>query len=99
MIGKIKRQYGLKSRYQRLREAGLLTLKEVAHLLQVHEQTVKTWRDNGLLLAVPFNDRNECLYPHPGKNLPVKQQGTKLSRRRLHPEVLPDRTEEVHCEA
>ena len=99
IIGKIRRKYDLKSRYQRLRSAGLLTLKEVAHLLQVHEQTVKTWRDNGLLLAVLFNDRNECLYPHPGQNSPVKQQGIKLSTRCLHSEVLPNRTEEVHCEA
>ncbi len=99
IVQKIRRKYGLKSRYQRLRDAGLLTIQEVADLLHVHEKTIKTWRDNGLLLAVAFNDKNECLYPHPGPNSPVKQQGTKLSERCLHPGVLPNRTEEVQCEA
>jgi DNA invertase Pin-like site-specific DNA recombinase len=95
----IRRKYNLKTRYQRLREAGLLTLQEIADMLRVHHKTIKTWRDHGLLLAVPFNDKNECLYPSPGANAPVKQQGTKLSERRLPPEVLPNRTEEVQCEA
>ena len=98
MVGKIRCKYNLKSRYQRLREAGLLTLHEMAELLHVHASTIKTWRDNGLLLAVPFNDKNECLYPNPGANAPVKQQGTKLSERRLLSEVLTNRTEEVQCE-
>ena len=99
MVQKIRRKYNLKNRYQRLRQSGLLTLHEIAEELHVHEQTIKTWRDHWLLLAVPFNDKNECLYPNPGENAPVKQQGTKLSERRLPPEVLPNRTEEVQCEA
>ena len=99
MVQKIRRKYNLQNRYQRLRQSGLLTLHEIAEELHVHEQTIKTWRDQGLLLAVPFNDKNECLYPNPGENAPVKQQGTKLSERRLPPEVLPNRTEEVQCEA
>ncbi len=99
MMQKIRRKYNLKSRYQRLREAGLMTLQEIADGLHVHEKTIKTWRDHRLLLAVPFNDRNECLYPNPGESAPVKQQGTKLSERRLPKEVLPIPTEEVQCEA
>lgn len=99
IIGKIRRHYTLKSRFQRLRDAGLLTLDEIADILHVHTQTIKTWRDYGLLLAVPVNDRNECLYPHPGQNSPVKRQGTKLSERRLQTDVLPNRTDEVHYEA
>ena len=99
IIAKIRRHYALKSRYQRLRDAGLLTLDEMANMLRVHPQTIKTWRDNGLLLAVPFNDRHECLYAPPGQNSPVKQQGTKLSERRLHTDVLPNPTDEVHYEA
>jgi hypothetical protein len=79
----IRRKYSLKSRYQRLRQAGLLTVHEMSELLGVHSGTIKTWRDHGLLLAVPYNDKNECLYPHPGPNPPVKQQGTKFSER--HP--------------
>jgi DNA invertase Pin-like site-specific DNA recombinase len=79
----IRRAYQLRSRYQRLREAGLLTLGEIATLLKVNPGTVKTWRDHGLLRAQPYNDKNECLYQRPGPNAPTKQQGTKLSLRRL----------------
>ena len=99
IVGGIRRHYALKSRYQRLCDAGLLSLDEIADMLHVHPQTIKSWRNSGLLLAVPFNDKNECLYPHPGENSPVKQQGTKLSERRLHADILPDRTDEVRYEA
>jgi DNA invertase Pin-like site-specific DNA recombinase len=99
MVQKIRQKYGLKSRYQRLRQMGLLTLEEISRLLGVHWATVKTWRDHGLLLAVPYNDKNECLYPHPGSNQPVKRQGIKLAQRRLHPEVTTNDTQEVQYEA
>jgi len=99
IIGAIRRHYALKTRYQRLRDAGLLTLDEIVDLLHVHPQTIKAWRNNGLLLAVAFNDRNECLYPHPGQNSPIKRQGIKLSERRLHPDVPPNRDDEVQYEA
>lgn len=99
MVQKIRRTYNLKSRYQRLREAGLLTLHEIAEELQVHHTTIKTWRRHGMLLAVPFNDKNQCLYPRPDKNAPFKQQGMKLSERRLPVEVPPNKTNEVQCDA
>jgi DNA invertase Pin-like site-specific DNA recombinase len=98
-VQKIRRKYGLKSRYERLREAGLLTVSEMADLLGVHWKTVKTWCNHGLLLAVTYNDKNERLYPHPGPNPPVKRQGTKLAERRLHREITPNSTEEVQYEA
>ena len=99
MVQKIRRKYNLKNRYQRLRQSGLLTLHEIAEELHVHEQTIKTWRDNGLLLAVPFNDRNECLYARPEENAPLKRQGIKLSERRPSGKVLPNTTDEVQCNA
>ena len=99
IVQKIRRRYGLRSRYQRLREAGLLDHHELSELLGVHWCTIKTWRDHGLLLAVPYNDKNECLYPHPGPNPPARQQGRKLSERRLQNEISPNPTKEVQCEA
>jgi hypothetical protein len=99
IVQNIRRKYDLKSRYLRLREDGLLTLDEIARELHVSKTTVKIWRRHGLLLAVPFNDKNQYLYPRPGENAPVKQQGTKLSERCLVPEVLPNRIEEVQCDA
>lgn len=94
----IRQKYGIKSRYQRLRESGLLTKEEMAKFLGVHRCTVRTWRDHGLLLAVPYNDKNECLYPHPGTNPPCKRQGTKLSERCVHTKNTTNRNNEVQYE-
>jgi len=98
MVKRIRRDHDLKDRYQRLRDAGMLTLGETADLLGVATQTVKEWRDHGLLRAHAYNDKNESLYEHPGDTPPVKKQGSKLSKRRRFPEVPSNRAEEVQCE-
>jgi len=95
----IRRRYGLKSRYDRLREAGMLTLAEVSETLGVSTTTVKLWRRRGLLRAHAYNGKNECLYEPPGDDPPAKAQGRKLSERRRFPRVTSDRTKEVQCEA
>jgi len=99
IVQRLRHDYGLKKRYDRLREAGMLTLTEIAQLLDVSTTTVKIWRDHGLLRAHAYNDRNECLYQHPGDDPPVTSQGRKLSKRRRFAKVAPNRTEEVQCEA
>jgi DNA invertase Pin-like site-specific DNA recombinase len=99
MVRRLRRDYRLKTRYDRLRGAGLLTLTEIARQLGVSPRTVKIWRDHCLLRAHVHNDKNERLYEHPGDDPPVKSQGQKLSRRRRFPEVAPNRTKEVQCEA
>jgi hypothetical protein len=98
IVYRIRRDYGLKDRYQRLRDRGMLTLTEIAELLGIGTHTVKQWRAHGLLRAQAYNDKNESLYEHPGDKPPEKKQGCRLSKRRLIPEVLPKRTEEVQCE-
>ena len=99
MVQRIRRAYGIKTRYDRLRDVGLLILTEIADLLGVTTSTVKKWRDRGLLRAHAYNDKNECLYEHPGAAPPVKRQGQKLSKRRRFPEVAPNPAKEVQCEA
>lgn len=99
IVKRLRRDYGLKNRYDRMRERGMLTLAEMADLLGVATITVKKWRLRGLLCAHPYNDKNECLYEHPGDDPPVKMQGRKLSQRRRFPDVGPNRTQEVQCEA
>jgi DNA invertase Pin-like site-specific DNA recombinase len=98
-IARIQRCYGLRSRYDRLRHKGLLTLAEMATLLGVSMDQVKLWRRHGLVHGHTYNDRNECLYDHPGDNPPRKAQGVKLSRRRPVDQVTIDRSQEVQCEA
>ena len=41
--------YGLRSRYDRLRERGMLNKREMAHRLGVHAQTVDRWTEFGLI--------------------------------------------------
>jgi hypothetical protein len=99
LVQRLRRDYGLKSRYDRLRDAGMLTLPEIADQLGIATQTVKRWRDHGLLRAHPYNDKNERLYEPPGDDPPVKKQGSKLSQRHRFSQVAPSRANEVQCEA
>lgn len=99
LVGQIRRAHQLTSRYDRLRSAGMLTQNEIAEELEVHPSTVKKWRNQGLLVAYAFNDKNECLYEPPGDNRPIKQQGLKLSDPRRCGKVTHERTDEVQHEA
>jgi len=98
MVSRLRRDYGLKNRYDRLRETGMLTLQEMSTLLNVSTGTVKQWRDHGLLNAHVYNAKKECLYEHPGGDPPVKAQGQNLEQRRRFLGVHPSRTKEVQCE-
>lgn len=95
MVMRIREGYGLENRYNRLREAGMLTLEEMACELGVCTQTVKRWRAAALLRAYPYNDKNEYLYEPVGENAPVRSQGRKLADRRRFCAVVSDPTHEV----
>ncbi len=99
IVRKVRLAYGLKSRYDRLQEAGMLTRDEIAGMLKVSTSTVKRWRRHGLLRAHAYNDRNEYLYEHPGESPPVKIPGRKLSCRRRFAEFVPNQPQEVQYEA
>ena len=86
LVARLRRQFHLKSRYDRLREAGMLTEDEIATALGIHFSTVRAWRNHGLLLAHPYNAKNECLYEPPGHDRPMKHQGVKLADRWPQPE-------------
>lgn len=95
IVARICKDYRLKSRHDRLREAGKLTMHEIAEQLQVSTNTIKTWRHNGLLLGHPYNDKNECLFDPLDANAPAKSQGRKLSERSRFPKVVTHCTHEV----
>ncbi len=99
IVARLQRSYRLKPRYNRLREAGLLTLEEMASALGISTSSVKIWHRHGLVRGHPYSDKNECLYEHPDSPPPGKAQGLKLSSRRLVPGFIPDRPLEVQCEA
>lgn len=95
IVARICKDYQLKSRYDRLRETGKLTMSEIAQQLQVSMTTIKTWRRHGLLQGHPYNDKNECLFDPPDANAPTKSQGRKLSERRRFDKVVTHSLHEV----
>ena len=99
IVARIQRSYQLTPRYDRLRKAGMLTVEEMAKLLDLNPQRVKIWNRHGLIRGHAYNGKNDCLYEHPGNNPPRKAMGVKLSKRRLAAEVVAQRAEEVQCEA
>jgi DNA invertase Pin-like site-specific DNA recombinase len=99
IVARIRRRSGLTSRYDRLRKAGMLTVEEMAVVLGISPQSVKIWNRHGLLRSHACNDKNDCLFEHPGKNPPRKAQGRKLSERRLVNEIVAQSTQEVQYEA
>ena len=88
IVHNIRTSYGLKSRFDRLRARGLLTLDEMATRLGVCRDTVKAWRNSGLLKAHPFDDRRECLYETPNADA-----SKKFQHHRKRAAVLADSTQ------
>jgi DNA invertase Pin-like site-specific DNA recombinase len=98
-VARVRSKYQLKSRYDRLREKGLLTLEEMADRLKLTPVWVRAWRNHGLLRAYPVSDKNLFLYEDPGPDPPRKAQGTKLSERRRFPDNVVHGSQEVQYEA
>jgi len=78
LVGRIRRAYGLKSRYDRLREAGLLTAAETAQRLHLSPSAVNSRRRSGSLPAHRYNDKPEHLFDPPGSDTPGRSQGRRL---------------------
>lgn len=72
LIGQLRRSHGLKSRFTRLREEGMLTVEEAARAYGVSRGTAMVWYHEGLVGAYPYNDKGECLFEPPGENPPLK---------------------------
>jgi len=81
MVRNIRDTYQLRSRHQRLRDAGLLTLHETAAALGVSAGTVKIWYHAGIVSGQRYNDKGEVLYHPPGPNPPAPHQGIPLHTR------------------
>lgn len=64
--------YNLRSRFDRLRDRGMLNRKEMADRLRIHEQTVDRWAECGIIKAHFYNDHGWQLYEAPGSNIPAK---------------------------
>ena len=88
-VSYIRIAYGLKSRFDRLRERGLLTMSEVSSKLGLSVETVYRHQQLGILRAHPYDGQNRCLFEDPGVN--YREKGTRLKVGGVY--------EEVQCEA
>ena len=62
MIKNIRRDYKLKSRLQRLRDKGYMTVDEMVSLLGFSKATIHRWRRQGRITGCNYNDRRDYLY-------------------------------------
>jgi DNA-binding transcriptional regulator YiaG len=69
-VGYIRTAYRLKSRFDRLREHGMLTRSEIARRCGISTNTVSDWQRKGQVVAHAVNGRNQFLFEDPGPHLP-----------------------------
>ncbi len=99
IIWKIRTTHKLKSRYDRLREKGMLTMDEMAVRVGVCATTVRSWLKHGLLRGHPHNDHGEYLFEPPGDSGPFKWPGRKLLKRQELTGSISLHAKEVQYEA
>jgi DNA invertase Pin-like site-specific DNA recombinase len=71
-VAYLTHHYGLRSRYDRLRDRGMLTKKEAATRLGIHEATLVSWAEHGIITRHAYTG-HAYLYEAPGPTPPVKQ--------------------------
>ena len=64
-------QYGLRSRYDRLRDRGMLTKAEITDRLGISGSTLNRWVEHGLVVRHAYSGQ-AYLYEAPGPNPPIK---------------------------
>lgn len=65
IVNHLRWTYRIKTRYERLRERGLLTAQEVAQIIGGVASRIKYWRHLGVLSGACYNEKEEYLYPSP----------------------------------
>jgi len=78
-VSQLRRAHGLKDRYTRLRETGMLSAEELAAQLGVQAQTIWRWYRRGLISGAPYNDRGTCLFIPP-ESAPKTRGATRRTR-------------------
>jgi DNA invertase Pin-like site-specific DNA recombinase len=73
-VRRVVSAYRLKTRYQRLRAAGLLTSREVAKILGIDRKSVRRRRLGGKLKGHRYNDRGQFLYERPSTPMSATAQ-------------------------
>lgn len=74
-VSLVRRTYGMKSRYERLRARGLLTGEELASQLNVSTTTIHQWGRQGILQRELYGNAKRCLYKPLSGKVPIKGYG------------------------
>ena len=98
-VWRLRTGYKLRSRYDRLRAAGMLDQVELAKRLGVSPETIKIWRRAGLLTAHAYNDKGQHLFEPPGADAPVRKKWKGIADSKRRRKVAANATEEVQYEA
>jgi DNA invertase Pin-like site-specific DNA recombinase len=80
----VRRAYGLKTRFERLRESGMLTGEEVGRQLGVCTTSVHELGRNGVLKRHRYSTNHRYLYEPPGNVRLVKGVGGRYRSRQPH---------------
>ena len=83
----VRLAYGLKSRYQRLRERGMLTSRELSSRFGICPTTVNQMGRQGLLKRHLYDNDQRYLYEPPGDVVFVKGAGSRYGGR--PPQLMP----------
>lgn len=98
-VWRLRTEHKLRSRYDRLRAAGLLDQAELAKRLGVSPDTIKVWRRAGLLKAHAYNDKGQHLFEPPGDDVPVRKKHKGIAAMKRHRYITAHATEEEQYEA
>jgi DNA invertase Pin-like site-specific DNA recombinase len=69
IVNHLRWTYRIKTRYDRLRERGFLTAREIAQIIGGVASRVKYWRHLGVLSGLRYSEKAEYLYPSPTPEL------------------------------
>lgn len=73
----LRRRYGVRSRFSRLRSRGMRTAAEIARMLKIRITSINYWREEGMLKGTRYNEKGQHLY-----ELPNRATIKKIQRRR-----------------
>jgi hypothetical protein len=99
IIGALRKGNHLKSRYERLRERGMLDVTEMAALLGTSMRTIYIWHRQGQLQPHRYNDSGAYLYEPPDANSPLRSQDRKYRRGKSANQLVHPTNNEVQYEA
>ena len=93
----IRNSKGLKNYKERLKEKGMLTPDEIAKCCRISYDTVKSWREKGLLIGRKCNDKGDWLYfPPSSENMSIMKKSIRdFSPGGLNEVELPEKEYEV----